>query len=366
MWPYFVLILLPVLIQHTKFGNHPSTSARYRKKAEKAMKLFWWMLLVLLLLRHDSVGRDLQSYEFIFNHISRATWTRALSRSSEFAWSFMNKVVAEMGGNFRWVIILSAVLSVFWIAKAYVKYSEDTALVIALFIITSNFVFLFSGLRQSISISLGFLALEFVRRKKLSLFILVSVLAMLFHTSAFMLLFMYPLYHLKINKKSLVFVVPLLAVIYLFNEQIFSMLGLLLNEFTEYDTTIAQTGSITMLVLFAIFAVFAYVIPDEDKLDADTLAMRNFLLLALIVQMFAPLHVIAMRMGYYYIAFIPLAIPRIISRCSTRMAQVAKTARQVMLLFFLVYFFYSAPKDNVLYTFPYYFLWEIPHSFSGY
>jgi hypothetical protein len=61
-----------------------------------------------------------------------------------------------------------------------------------------------------------------------------------------------------------------------------------------------------MLILFLIFTVFAYLVPDESKLDPDTIGMRNFLLLAVAIQMFAPLHSLAMRMNYYYIVFIPL------------------------------------------------------------
>lgn len=129
--------------------------------------------------------------------------------------------------------------------------------------------------------------------------------------------------------------------------------------FTKYDAAIAPTGAYSMLILFAILAFFAYVIPEGNELDSDTLGMRNFLLFSVILQMFAPLHSLAMRMNYYYIAFIPILIPRIISNRSKRWNQVALTARNVMIVFFTMYFFISAPNDNSLQTFPYHFFWEI-------
>ena len=139
-------------------------------------------------------------------------------------------------------------------------------------------------------------------------------------------------------KKHLLFIIPGLACVWIFNQQIFSFLGLILEQFTDYDTDITKTGSITMLILFIIFAVFSYVIPEESKMDADTIGMRNLLILVVIIQMFAPLHSIAMRMGYYYMIFIPILLPRIIRLRSLQMSQVAIIARHIMVIFFIIYF----------------------------
>lgn len=316
------------------------------------------MIAILLAFRHETIGIDLSVYKNIFSYISNSSWSVGLSRSAEVGWSFLNKIIVILGGNFRWLIVASAMLSIFWVSKAYIKYSDDTSLTISLFIITSNFILLFSGLRQSIAVSLGFLAFEFVRRKKIIPFSIVLVIAILFHISAFMIIFMYPLYHIKFKKKWLIFVIPLLVIIFLFNQPIFTFLGLILNQFTDYDTSITQTNSVTMLILFIAFAVFAYIIPDESKLDADTVGMRNFLLFSVALQMFAPLHNLAMRMNYYYIIFIPLLIPKIIKFKSERWKQVADLSRYIMIIFFMVYFFINAPASNDLQTFPYRFLWE--------
>lgn len=357
MWPYIILIFLPIFLQHINIKSFVFGNYWQKNKEKNTMTIFWILLLLLLVLRHHGIGRDLRTYQRIFNYIAEKDWITALGRSPEIAWSFMNKIIAEIGGGFSLVVIVSAVLSVFWIGRAYIKYSMDTSLTVSLYIILSNFVLMFSGLRQAIAISLGFLAFEYVRKKQLIPFIVVTVIAFLFQTSAFMIIFMYPLYHMKLEKKKLFYIVPALIIIWIFNQQIFSFLGVILNQFTDYDTTISETGSVTMLVLFIIFTVFSYLIPKEAKLDEDTAGMRNFMLLSVALQMFAPLHSLAMRMNYYYIAFIPLLIPRIIKCRSTRWRQIAIMARYVMILFFLVYFFMTAPSDNVLDTFPYKFIW---------
>ena len=181
---------------------------------------------------------------------------------------------------------------------------------------------------------------------------------MSFHTSAFMLAFMYPVYHAKITKKWLLAVVPSLILVFVFNKQIFSVLTMIIERYTKYEGGITTTGAYTMIILFAIFAVFSFVIPDETLLDDEAIGLRNFLLLSVALQMFAPLHAIAMRMNYYYIIFIPLLMPKIIESRSERWGQVAVVGRHIMVLFFLVYFFINVTSDGNLEVVPYHFFWE--------
>jgi hypothetical protein len=113
-----------------------------------------------------------------------------------------------------------------------------------------------------------------------------------------------------------------------------------------------------MLILFAVFTAFSFIIPDERSIDSEVIGLRNFLLLVLVLQMFAPLHELAMRMNYYYIIFIPLLIPKIVACRSKRWNQVAVLGRHVMVVFFLLYFFITAHGGGALHVFPYHFFWE--------
>lgn len=362
MWPYVVMIVLPIYVQHMRLKGTTIYIARPAEgNNSKAIKMFFGILLVLLMLRHESVGIDLKNYKFRFEYNYSVSWQTALGRSPEIAYAALNKLISSITLDFRWMLVAVSLLSILPMSVAYAKYSSDAGLTVSLFVTMTNFILLFSGLRQIIAIAIGFIAFECTKRKNLSAFILVVVVAMLFHTSAFMLSFMYPLYHVRVTKKWLFWVIPAMLVVFVFNRQIFGLLTAILSLYTKYEGEISSTGAYTMLILYAIFAVFAYVIPDEDKMDNDTIAMRNYLLLAVVLQMFAPLHNLAMRMNYYYMAFIPLLIPRVIACRSKRWGQVAIVARHIMVVFFVTYFFVTAPKDNSLHTFPYYFFWqEIP------
>lgn len=351
---FYILLVVPIIIQHSRIKG---MRMGYERKNKIALAFFFIFLTLLIMLRHDSVGNDTRNYMQIFRQYSRVDWNELWREDRESGYVYITKLISVFSRDPQFYLAAAAILVSAMIYPTYKRLCIDTALTIALFCILSTFVMMFSGIRQMIAIGIGFIAYESARQKKLILFILSVLVAMSIHTSAFMLAFMYPLYHARITKKWLYAVVPILALCFVFNRQIFGALSLVLEQYTEYDTEITSTGAYTMLILFGIFTVFSFLIPDENKMDAELIGLRNFLLIAFALQMFAPLHTLAMRMGYYYMIFIPVLLPKIVEYRSRRWNQVAILSRHVMVVFFLLYFFVTAPGGG-LNVFPYHFFWE--------
>lgn len=352
---FFVLLLTPLMVQHFKIRNY---KIGYEKKNKRMLLFFFVFLTILVMLRHESIGTDTRNYIYYFNKISNMDWITIGKQYREVGFSYFIKVVSLFSKEKQFFFAVVAIGVFCMLYPTYKRLCVDSSLTIVLFCIMPTFVMMFSGIRQMIAIGIGFIAYELVRQKRVFPFIVVVCLAMTFHTSAFMLIFMYPIYHAKITKKWLWFVIPLLITTFILNKQIFSILGLILERYTDYSATIVKTGAYTMLILFGIFMVISYVIPEESRLDEETIGLRNFLLVSVAIQLFAPLHTIAMRMNYYYIIFIPLLLPRIIGYRSRRWCQGAIVIRNMMVLFFLVYFFMNAYRGSNLKVFPYHFFWE--------
>lgn len=355
MGVFVVLLVVPILMQHIAIKGH---YIDYQKRNNAALAFFFFLLTLLVMLRHESIGNDTRNYIHFFTRFITTDWHALGKRGLEIGFAYFNKIVSLISKEPQFFLAVAAITAVVMIYPTYKRLCLDASLTIVLFCIMSTFVLMFSGVRQMLAIGIGFIAYEFTRRKKLIPFVLMVGLAMTVHTSAFMLALMYPIYHAKITKKWLYVVVPVLTMVFLFNGPIFSVLTAIIERFTKYDGSVTSTGAYTMLILFAIFAVFAFVIPDESQLDAETIGLRNFLLLSLAIQMFAPLHSLAMRMNYYYIIFIPLLLPKIIEHKSKRWNQVAVLGRHVMVVFFFLYFFYTASRGGALHVFPYHFFWE--------
>lgn len=362
MIPFVVLLLVPVLMQHFSLVGGIEKN---NKKNTIALTFFFLFLTILVAFRHESVGNDTRNYILFFNQYTQMSWSEILKgalnfgkEALEFGFLLFNKIISLFSQESRFYITVTAIIVSAMIYPTYKRLCIDPSLTIVLFCTMSTFVMMFSGIRQMLAIGLGLIAYEFTRNKKPIPFILSVLLAITLHTSAFMLIFMYPLYHVKITKKWLYFVVPGLLIVFIFNEQFFSTLTYIIEKYTKYEGSITQTGAYTMLLLFTIFAVFAFIIPDEQRIDKETIGLRNFLLFSIVIQMFAPLHMLAMRMNYYYIIFIPLLIPKIIAYRSKRWKQVAVFGRNIMVVFFFAYFFISASGEGNLHVFPYHFFWE--------
>lgn len=355
MGVFFVLLLFPMMVQHIAIKGH---YIDYQKRNRAALAFFFFLLTVLVMLRHESVGTDTDNYCYYFKKFSNTSWTGLGKYNLEDGFSYFAKFLSLLSIDPQFFLAVSAIVVTVLIYPTYKRLCVDTSLTIVLFCIMSTFVMMFSGIRQMMAVGIGFVAYEFTRNKKLVPFVIAVGIATTFHASGFMLVFMYPLYHARITKKWLLVVIPALTAVFVFNRQIFSVLGIFLERYTKYDASIVQTGAYTMVILFAAFAVFSFLIPDEARLDDEVIGLRNFLLLALVIQMFAPLHTVAMRMNYYYIIFIPLLLPKIIELRSKRWNQVAMMGRHIMVAFFFVYFFMNAYGGGNLKVFPYHFFWE--------
>lgn len=351
---FFILLLIPMMIQHFALSGF---AISYEKKNKFALGLFFLLFTLLVALRHETVGNDTHNYITMFDAYSVIGWKDLTNLTKEIGFAFFNKLISMFTDDSQAFLIATAIITMVMIYPTYKRLCVDPSLTIVLFCIMSTFVMAFSGIRQMLAIGIGFIAYDFTRKKKLIPFIIAVIVAISFHTSAFMLAFMYPLYHAKITKKWLYVVIPAIVTVFVFNERIFFLLSLYIEQFTEYDGGITQTGAYAMIILFVLFAVFAFLVPKESILDEEIIGLRNFLLLSIVVQMFAPLHTIAMRMNYYYIIFIPLLIPKIIECRSERWKQVAIVGRHVMVVFFFVYSFISL-SSGVLHVYPYHFFWE--------
>lgn len=351
---FIFLLIIPIVLQHVKIKG-----IDYQLKNRIAFVFFWVMLTFLLMFRHKSVGTDTTSYMAFFDQVSATNWSNITDYySTEIGFTILTKQISYISAQPQFFIAVTSLLVSVMIFPTYYRLIEDSSLTIVLFCSMSTFVMMFSGIRQMLAIAIGFVAYELTRRKKLVFFILAVALAIMFHTSAFMLIFMYPLYHAKITKNWLYVIVPLFVVCLIFNNQIFGFLTVVLDSYTRFSIEGNSTGAYTMILLFLAFAVISFMIPDENEIDKETVGLRNFLLLAIFIQMFAPLHNLAMRMNYYYIIFLPLLIPKVLSIRKDGLRQVAVVGRHVMVGFFLIYtlvFMYSGGALDVV---PYHFFWE--------
>lgn len=367
MIPYIALIGIPFLAQYVvvnrKNGSLRIGMSSYIKSNNVALNTFFLILTFLLVFRKESVGRDLMNYRYLFYKYADVAFAEVIGLEKEVLYYILNWLIGQMTDSYQVFIGVIALLTTIPIAYIYIKDRRNGYVKIILFVNMSTFVMLFSGIRQSLAMAIGMIAFSFVKKKAVWRYLLICGIAIGIHTSAFMLFLMYPLYYANFRKKHLGFIITGIGVVFVFNDRIFSVLGKVLESFTDYAVHQTSTSAYGTLLLYAVLLLFCYVIADEQMMTREAIGYRNYLMLCVVIQCFAPLHALAMRMGYYYILFVPLAVADALEYRKLKYVQIAKTAEIVLSVFFTFIFVWSIYRSYVtgisaLDTVPYRFFWE--------
>lgn len=339
MIPYYLLLGIPLLLSLILMGSHKP------KKQVIILDAFFIIWLLLLFLRDESVGVDLKGYILTFENEKRLSLLSAFvnaTNKNEYGFVFLTKIIADTFKTFRAVLIVDACISIIPIWIYYRKNVKSNAyLSISILMTLGLFSMSFSGLRQIIAVGCAIPCLYFTKKRKPLFFLLTVFIAFLFHRSSIVLLLMYPVYRMNFKwNKRLLWVVPGLFLAFVFRVPLFNLLYFFIEDYYSYS--ISLTNAYTILMLFIIFLVFSYIIPNNDKMDSDTIGLRNILILSVFLQIFSSINPLAMRMNYYYIIFIPVLMTKIISVSRKRYKQLAWIASIVMCVFFTVYYFVNA------------------------
>lgn len=361
MLAYVILVGVPLLYLCVLQGIRSTYRLDEIPYRGSVLKVFFGIYFLLLALRSSAVGTDAANYISKFAAASNMTWSAWLGRgTSEVGFAFLTKLVSTFTDNEQVYLAVVAAFILFPIAHLYSRESEDPMLTMVLFLSLPMFGMFFSGFRQSIAIAMAVPAYYFTRNRKKLKFVITVFAAMLFHQSAFILFLLYPVYHMKLTRKMLIWIVPVLLAVYLFSDRIFAVLLVVLSQlYEEQIWEIEATGAYSMLLLFVLLLVFCYIFTDEDSAETDVIGLRNILVLSVVLQCFASVNTLAMRMNYYYLLFLPLLIPKVIRRAKGKNALTCKIINAVFCVYFLYYFLNQAyGQKSGFQIYPYVPFWE--------
>lgn len=356
MLPYCIMVGIPAIMAFV----FNITKYRHEKADRAVINAFFLIWLILLVFRSEQVGTDLPVYKYHFNNYPLMSWGEIIqgifTGQFEAAYVVICKLLSGVTENFHWVIAVCAAIAVLPIWRLYRNEGQHGYLMMVLFLNVAPFAMYFSGLRQAMAMAFVVPCYYSCREKKPLHFLLAVAGAFLFHRSAVIMLLMYPVYHLRLKRMvHLLYILLIEAVVYIYSVPIFSFLIRLTGGYgEEYGFGVRSTGAYAVILLMTVFLVYAFVIPDPQKLDADSIGLRNLLVLSVMLQSFSAASTIAMRMNYYYLLLVPLAICRVI-RCGNRqMAMLIRLSIICMVAFFTVYYFYYACTDSdILQVYPY-------------
>lgn len=304
------------------------------------------LIAVISALRSPFAGSG-DSYSYVIKYLGMQTYDSFqeyydihLSKydllSSEAGFYFSMWLLGHVFQNGQAVIIVSS-LFITWATCRFIRRnSVDAALSLTIYVCLTLFTFNLNGMRQAIAMSICLFAYEKAKQRELIKFVLLVVLAMLFHKTAMCFLPVFFLPKLKNSMGYWLFYVIGLILCLLFVDRIIAGYYEISGE--DYsNNSVSSSGGLFVILLYV--GAIALTLYRPIILDDATSRTALFAVLASFVAYLARFvgSTILERVSYYYYYFMLLLIPAAIQQLQGKEYKIIKILFIACAFFLFVY-----------------------------
>jgi len=323
-------------------------------------------------LRAYTIGVDTRRYQNHFYNVNDLSSIQEfLNHSNEIGYKILQKFVGIFHENFNFFLLIVAII-VFFSLLFYIKrYSKDYLLSYILFITLGLYNFTFSGIRQSLAISMGLIAFHYAVKKNLKLFTLFLLIAMSFHVSAIVLIPIYVLVNVKFVKVHYFVLFFIYALFLLFRNQIGYYMSLFyyggsVDVINNYDSA-GTIGTLSLFILFIL--LLGLILKNPFKIDNGQLnhGLFNIVIVSFFIQTLSSFSYLFTRLNFYYLIFIIIYIPLVISptknlkySINPKLIGFSKLLIKSLIIIALLVSYFGTLESTVITEklVPFYFFWE--------
>ncbi|NKD46799.1 EpsG family protein [Mammaliicoccus sciuri] len=278
------------------------------------------LMMLIVSLRNLSFGTDTLVYVEKFRQYNLIEFSQIINYLNSMdekdkTFYLLVRTINYIGLEETFIVVLFSILfliSIFWLIY---KYSNNSLISIILFICLGYLFFSLTGLRQTFALTFIIISYKYLLERKKYKFIILVLLASLFHSTALVFLIAYPLVYLKLGIKHLVVLIIAFLINILFNSQIYSLLdNIMLNEKYEYylqnEESLNYSGFLIQLSIFLFCLIFKKMILTKSP---ENITYYNLMFIGLIFQLFATNIAVIFRISLYFSIFSIILLPNVIS-----------------------------------------------------
>ena len=337
------LFLFAILLPYGKilpiYNNHISSrkdSADFHWNLKTALVLLSIGLIAGF--RDTGMGTDyagyIDFYEYLLNH--KVFMTGPLI-GSEIGWNYANLWIARLGIPYELFFGLVTAITWFFFIKGSYRFQYLLPLMFFFVISTGFFFWTLSGLRQSITIMLFFFSIRYILERNIYMYMITIGIGSLFHISILMMIPIYFLNKIKINRAIALFLF-LISIAFIGNnlfilvsDTLMLYLGQLGHlsvyaHYLEQDKMlemVESTGTNLGFILKSIFTI--WIIFKSKKI----LKIHNdlniyyllFIIYAILNNLFFGMELIARVLNYFYMCF-PIVAASVIYFSNTKIEKI--------------------------------------------
>lgn len=300
---YIVLIIIIVLLDVILKIFYKNNDC-----GKKFLNIAFLVLFLFLALRSENVGTDLLTYKNFFNYNASFKLSKLL-QLFEPGYSLYSYFIYNLtGGNFRVFIIITAFLTLIGPYHFIKNYSKNYFLSVIAYICLNYYLFTFSGLRQSIAVSLLLFSIDYIKDKKLFKFLIINAIACSFHKSSMVFLPAYFLEKLNMKRKYLPIALSVYMIIFFLRVTITECFTNLFYETYNLVET-PKGGGILLVVYLCVYIFITYYKDTIIKTNEKHNLLYNLFSFGIIFQIFATVEANANRATLYYVIPLVSLIP---------------------------------------------------------
>lgn len=305
------------------------------------------ILFLYAALRGIDYTTDIQGYISSYQKYSTYSFQQILalyvSNIKNPSFYVVGWVLSRVFENPQWW--LASIGAVYAFCGVYVIYkeSENPLLSVIAWLSLGFFSFSLSGLRQTLALSLTMLAYFPAKNRKFWKFLILLILATLFHTSAFVFLLVYPIVDKKIGIGHAIIALTAVIIFVGFQGTVRSLIAFFFDDsylggYADRENALTFTGFIIQVAIF-VFCMIYY--PNVRKRYKNGDILYNLSFVGILFQLFSSMIAEMFRVSMYFSFFNVLLIPLAIS------TEPNKKMRWFLTTAILIIFFLNMFKNGV-------------------
>ena len=344
-----------------------------QRQSKKFIVIAFLLLFAVMGLRNvNAFGSDASgtngSYPIIYINAVNSAWSELSDKTERnyyLGFLYLMKLIYVItNGDYQALITILSLFVVFSYMRFIWKYSSSPIQSVLCFLGLLYYTLLFDALKQAVAMAILLFAFDAIIEKKPVRFVILAVLAALFHFPALVFLPAYWIGRMKAGRGYILLLGALLLITYLFRDQ---LLNLMLDAYGGEDIDATMEG-IRFLrnkaVIMIVIAVFAAMVRPPAPDDTVYNALLMFAGIAIVLQTFCGYSNIFERLADYYFHTSIVLIPLIFEKNGkSRMRAIAGVDQRIIeavplvICAFAIWRFLSTVNQSGIYM-PYRFLWQ--------
>ena len=252
---YLLVAIIPLLVGILYKKNVKNNMLLPDKKRWKYILLAALPMFFLIAFRNQNLGADTGMYIKHFNKMLNTPWNKIFNDTRmEEGYVIFVKLITCFTNSPLIYQVICATIYLFAVTSFANQREEDPFFVLFLFCTLGSYMFMFTGTRQCLAISICLFSFRFIKKRKILPFALLMTLAFYFHKSSILFIAAYLIYSRKLTWWNILIYIILMAVAVVYLDVIQQWF----NDQLEYDYEIeGNTGGVIFTMFMLVITAFS-------------------------------------------------------------------------------------------------------------